>query len=95
MYPVLFRIPLDRPLNLGPLGQVSLFGFGLLLVLWSLFGIWTVVARGRSNGWKWNSQEDLSWATTWTTFAAIIALLRPGWPNSSNLKTGCPFSAMA
>jgi phosphatidylglycerol:prolipoprotein diacylglycerol transferase len=34
----LFRIPLDAPWSLGPLGEVPGFGFGLALVLWVLVG---------------------------------------------------------
>ena len=39
MRPILFRIPLDGSLDLGPLGQVPVFGFGLLLVVWLAVGL--------------------------------------------------------
>jgi phosphatidylglycerol:prolipoprotein diacylglycerol transferase len=39
MRPILFRIPLDGSLDLGPLGQVPVFGFGLLLGVWLAVGL--------------------------------------------------------
>jgi phosphatidylglycerol:prolipoprotein diacylglycerol transferase len=39
MRPVLFRIPLDGSLDLGPLGKLPVFGFGLLLGIWAAFGV--------------------------------------------------------
>ncbi len=39
MRPVLFRIPLDGALDLGPLGKLPIFGFGLLLGLWLAVGL--------------------------------------------------------
>ena len=39
MRPILFRIPLDGSLDLGPLGQVPVFGFGLLFGVWLAVGV--------------------------------------------------------
>ncbi|HLQ43899.1 MAG TPA: prolipoprotein diacylglyceryl transferase family protein, partial [Planctomycetaceae bacterium] len=39
MRPILFRIPLDRTLDLGPLGQLPVFGCGLLLAVWFAVGL--------------------------------------------------------
>jgi len=38
MRSILFEIPLRARVSLGPLGDVPVFGFGLLLVLWALAG---------------------------------------------------------
>lgn len=47
MRQILFHIPLDQPISLGPLGNVNLFGVGLLLLLWAALGVWLVVSRIR------------------------------------------------
>jgi phosphatidylglycerol:prolipoprotein diacylglycerol transferase len=48
MRQILFHIPLDRPVSLGPLGEVYLFGvLGLFMWLWMAFGIWATVSRVR------------------------------------------------
>lgn len=39
MRPVLFRIPLDGSLDLGPLGKLPVFGFGLLVGVWVAVGL--------------------------------------------------------
>ncbi len=39
MRAILFRIPLDGSLDLGPLGKWPVFGFGLLFAVWLLIGI--------------------------------------------------------
>lgn len=59
MRQILFHIPLDQPISLGPLGQVYLFGFGLLFVLWCLLGAWLLVARIRQ-------KAPVSSADAWT-----------------------------
>lgn len=46
MRAVLFRIPLDGALDLGPLGRLPVFGFGLLLGVWFAVGLF-VWFRGR------------------------------------------------
>lgn len=60
MRQVLFRIVLDRPWDLGPLGNVQIFGlFGLLMLLWGLFGAWLIVARLRQ-------KEAFSYGDWWS-----------------------------
>lgn len=39
MRPILFRIPLDGSLDLGPLGKLPVFGFGLLFGVWLAVGV--------------------------------------------------------
>ena len=39
MRPILFRIPLDGAFDLGPLGQLPVFGCGLLLAVWFAVGL--------------------------------------------------------
>lgn len=39
MRPILFRIPLDGSLDLGPLGKLPVFGFGLLFGVWLALGL--------------------------------------------------------
>ena len=48
MRQVLFHIPLDRPWSLGPLGEVQMFGFGFLLLLWLCFSLWWGIAWWRA-----------------------------------------------
>ncbi len=57
MRQILFHIPLNSSLSLGPLGKVSVFGFGLLLLLWALLGAWWGVVRFRTPGQKFSSDD--------------------------------------
>ena len=51
MRPILFRIPLDGAFDFGPLGQVSVFGFGLLFGIWLGVGLsWWFRARRAGEG---------------------------------------------
>lgn len=52
MRSILFRIPLDGRLDLGPLGKVPVFGLGLLLAIWCLVGLPALFFEFRRNGWK-------------------------------------------
>lgn len=52
MRSVLFTIPLDGRVDLGPLGTIPVFGFGLVLTLWILFGLASVALHVRREGWK-------------------------------------------
>ena len=52
MRSVLFRIPLDGVVNLGPLGKIPVFGLGLILGLWTLIGLIYLGATVRRQGWK-------------------------------------------
>lgn len=70
MRQILFHIPLDQPISLGPLGQVYLFGFGLLFVLWCLLGVWLLIDRIRQ---KTPVSTEDAWAVgRWAVGVAII-----------------------
>jgi len=71
MRQVLFHITLDRPWNLGPLGEVPIFGFGLLLLLWAGLGIWVLVSRLRQSKTAF-SMNDVWSILQWVTGAAVI-----------------------
>src|SRR4051812_46642536 len=70
MRQILFQIPLDQPISLGPLGNVYLFGVGVLLLLWSALGIWLLIARLRQK--TAFSAEDAWSVGRWVAGAAVI-----------------------
>jgi len=72
MRQILFHIPLDRPWNLGPFGMVPMFGFGLLLVLWTLIGVWWLVWRRKQPG-GWAMEDTLSIARWIFVAAALVS----------------------
>ncbi len=96
MRQILFQIPLDRPWNLGPFGQVPGFGFGLVLLLWIAVGIWSMVWHYRAAGGKWKLADHGSSIATWLVVAAFIAFgapklgeyMRANWPGP--FQTGVP-----
>ncbi len=57
MRQILFHIPLDTSLSLGPLGNVPVFGFGLVLLLWVLLAAWWGVVRMRTPDSKYSSDD--------------------------------------
>ncbi len=68
MRQVLFRIPwAGIPWGAG---HIPLFGAGLLLVLWMLFGVWSLRALAKSAG-KWTFPDPTA-AILWTVVAAAI-----------------------
>lgn len=72
MRQILFHIPLDRPVSLGPLGELYLFGItGLLLLLWSALGVWLIVSTVRQKGLQFSSEDAWNLAR-WLGVAAII-----------------------
>lgn len=77
MRPILFHIPLDRPWNLGPLGFVPGFGFGIVLAIWIAIGIRYVVTYGRATGWKKGIAEDWFLPIIWLFGAAFITFGAP------------------
>lgn len=52
MRSVLFSIPLDARLNFGPLGDLPVFGAGLLLSVWCLLGLAFAAILWRKGAWK-------------------------------------------
>lgn len=50
MRPILFRIPLDGSLDLGPLGKLPVFGFGLLFGVWLAVGLFCWLRARRAGG---------------------------------------------
>jgi len=76
MRPILFSIPLDASFDLGPLGQVPVFGFGLLLGVWLAVGLFFWLRTRRSGGLP--AMGDL------LTFGviAVAIVLAPGVTNS-------------
>ncbi|HEY3966436.1 MAG TPA: prolipoprotein diacylglyceryl transferase [Planctomycetaceae bacterium] len=52
MRSILFSIPLDGQVDLGPLGKFPVFGVGLLLALWCLILVAYVALTARREGWK-------------------------------------------
>ena len=90
MYPVLFRIPLDLAFHLGPLGRVPLFGFGILLVFWAMFGVWTFVANHRAHRADPDTPQNYSWLFTWALIAAGIAFGIPRLQGLAQFKDGVP-----
>ncbi len=77
MRQILFHIPLDRPWNLGPFGELPGFGFGVVLSIWALFGVWSFFARFRSNGGKLAWSDGVSIAANWIAVAAVIVFGAP------------------
>ena len=77
MRQILFQIPLDRPWNLGPFGQVPGFGFGLVLLLWSLVGVGTVILRRRQNREMWTLSSEFWPGLNWLFVASLIVFVAP------------------
>eukprot|EP00913_Durusdinium_trenchii_P023412 g21990.t1 len=70
--PVLFRIPIDGPLSLGPLGEFPLFGFGIALVVWCILGGYRLYAHRNELA----LDKHLAFALAgWAAFAAAIIFL--------------------
>ena len=76
MRQVLFQIPLDRPWSLGPFGQVPGFGFGVVLLVWVLFGAWMVFERRKESARKFDADDIWSLAR-WLVGAFIITVAAP------------------
>lgn len=48
MRPILFRIPLNESIDLGPLGKLPVFGIGLLLGVWLAVGLFVWIRSRRA-----------------------------------------------
>jgi phosphatidylglycerol:prolipoprotein diacylglycerol transferase len=73
MRQILFEIPIREAWDLGPLGQWPGFGFGLVLLLWSICGavsVWKTVKLEASFGSE--TRAALIW---WAGIATVIVLL--------------------
>ena len=96
MRQVLFQIPLDRPWKLGPFGEVPGFGFGLVLLLWAIYGCSYLISRGRETGWNFKVSEALILIGTWLAIAFTIVFRAPltgAWlreHGSPNFQDGLP-----
>ncbi len=73
MRSILFTIPLDGHVDLGPLGRIPVFGMGLLLALWGVFGIISLALTVRRQGWK---GVGLTVLAVWA--AVAVALFKAG-----------------
>jgi phosphatidylglycerol:prolipoprotein diacylglycerol transferase len=69
MRSVLFSIPLDGRIDLGPFGKVPVFGCGLILALWVLFGLVFLALHVRRSGWK---DLGVFTAVVWLAIAAAV-----------------------
>lgn len=69
MRSILFTIPLDGQIDLGPVGRIPVFGIGLLLAMWSLVGALALFLAVRRAGWK---SVSLTAAIVWVVIAAGI-----------------------
>ena len=73
MRQVLFHIPLDRPWSLGPLGQVPGFGFGVVLLAWTLLFVWELLNRRKES-----ERTDFIWLLVrWLMGAFVIVVVAP------------------
>ena len=68
----LISIPLDGSVHLGPLGNVPVFGAGLLLACWCLFGLAIVIAVLRQDGLAALKQIPLGSIFSWVLIAVVI-----------------------
>ncbi|MCY2968191.1 MAG: prolipoprotein diacylglyceryl transferase [Planctomycetota bacterium] len=69
MRSVLFDIPLRGSVELGPLGSVPIFGFGLVLLVWLLLGLgWGWIQYRRSQ----RGEFDSSTLVVWVIIAGVI-----------------------
>ena len=77
MRQILFHIPLDRPWDLGPFGQVPGFGFGLVLLIWIAYGLFSIARRGRAVGGKMKLADEWYPVTIWIAVALFIVFGAP------------------
>lgn len=71
MRSVLFDIPLQGTVSLGPLGSVSVFGFGLVLAVWVILGaLWGWLQFRRQP----REEFDTSSLVVWLVIAGAIVL---------------------
>ncbi len=73
MRQILFEIPIKGGWNLGPLGEVPVFGFGLALLLWCLVGAYSLHREWRAQG-SFNSEFKQSLGFFAAVMLAILLL---------------------
>lgn len=91
MRQVLFRVPLDGSWDWGPFGNVPVFGMGLVLIAWVLFGLFwlyqnrallaMIRQRSFSGGFGW-----LGAVLFWGVVAVVIVML-PQWVHRGTDQT--------
>src|SRR5690242_18506835 len=69
MRSVLLTIPLDGRVDLGPFGKAPVFGVGLVLAVWVLFGLAYVILHLRRSGWR---EFGIGTPLVWALVAAAI-----------------------
>lgn len=74
MRSVLFSIPLDGRLDLGPLGKVPIFGIGLAMALWCALGVTYLVLQVRRRRGK--SFESIGFVTLAVWVAVLLAIFK-------------------
>ena len=90
MRQTLFSIPLDRPWSLGPLGEVPGFGFGIVLLVWVLFGlVWLFLHRRDLR----LSADSLVPAGVWALIAFAIIQV-PSWAQAGSSRQLAQLSAL-
>lgn len=82
MRQILFRIPLDGPWSLGPLGEVPGFGFGVVLLAWVLLGAWWLYRYG---GELRLGSELITPIVVWAGIAVSVVML-PRWVQSGSTR---------
>jgi phosphatidylglycerol:prolipoprotein diacylglycerol transferase len=71
MRSILFSIPLDGRVDLPGLGKVPVFGIGILLTVWCLFGLAFAALQYRREGWR-----GLTGFTAIVWFAIALAIFK-------------------
>lgn len=74
MRQILFEVPIQGDWNLGPLGHVPGFGFGFVLLMWTLVGAFSMYQT-----WKRDRSfsPDLKAGIVWWAFIAVAIVLLP------------------
>lgn len=94
MRQILFHIPLDRSVTLGPLGDVPVFGFGLLLLGWILLAVVWGILRVRESGFRLVSADG--WLIGQWGLAALAIIKAPALGaylrenGTANFRDGLP-----
>ncbi|MCA9038939.1 MAG: prolipoprotein diacylglyceryl transferase [Planctomycetaceae bacterium] len=75
MRQVLFRIHLDGTVSLGPLGEIPLFGFGLILLCWTLFNAGLLWYTSKTKSGEEQKSGIRSTVVTWVIGAVVLFIL--------------------